>query len=109
MDRQNGQQAAVAISYEPEQPGAPRVVAAGVGEMARRILELARREHVHIHRDTTLANLLARVPNGSDIPWEAYRVVAELLVFLYATDQRLEEKLASAKRQYLPPGYAQQS
>jgi len=111
VNRQNaehpgGRQAAVAISYEPDGPDAPRVLAAGTGEMARRILELARREHIHIHQDATLARLLARVPTGSDIPRRAYQLIAELLVFLYATDQRLEEKLAAAKRQHLPRGYA---
>ncbi|HCS12524.1 MAG: hypothetical protein COS82_09670 [Zetaproteobacteria bacterium CG06_land_8_20_14_3_00_59_53] len=100
-----GRPAAVAISYEPEKAGAPKVLAAGIGEMARRILELARREHIYIHQDTTLAGLLARVPNGSSIPHYAYQLIAELLVFLYATDRRLEEKLAAAKRQHLPPGY----
>lgn len=100
-----GRQAAVAISYEPERPGAPKVVAAGVGEMARRILDLARQEQIHIHQDSTLTGLLARVPAGSAIPAHAYRLIAELLVFLYATDQRLEEKLAAARRQHLPPDY----
>ncbi|PJC70537.1 MAG: FhlB domain-containing protein, partial [Zetaproteobacteria bacterium CG_4_8_14_3_um_filter_59_5] len=33
-----GRPAAVAISYEPEKAGAPKVLAAGIGEMARRIL-----------------------------------------------------------------------
>lgn len=104
-NRQGGRHAAVAISYEPDKAGAPKVLAAGVGEMARRILELARREHIYIHQDTTLAGLLARVPTGSAIPQSAYQLIAELLVFLYATDRRLEEKLAAAGRQHLPPGY----
>jgi len=100
-----GRPAAVAISYEPDQPEAPKVLAAGVGETARRILELARREHICIHQDATLASLLARVPRNSAIPRQAYQLIAELLVFLYATDHRLAEKLAAARRQHLPPGY----
>lgn len=104
--QQVGRPAAVAISYEPELPDAPRVLAAGVGETARRILELARREHICIHQDATLASLLARVPKDSAIPRQAYQLIAELLVFLYATDSRLAEKLAAARRQYLPPGYS---
>jgi len=100
-----GRPAAVAISYEPEKAGAPKVLAAGIGEMAKRILELARREHICIHQDSSIAELLARVPSGSAIPRPAYQLIAELLVFLYATDRRLAEKLAAAKRQHLPPGY----
>ena len=102
----SGRPAAVAISHEPEKAGAPKVLAAGVGEMAKRILELARREHICIRQDTSLAELLARVPTGSAIPPSAYQLIAELLVFLYATDRRLAEKLAAAKRQHLPPGYS---
>jgi len=99
-----GQKVAVAISYDPEDAETPKVLAAGLGEMARRILDLSRREHIYIHRNATLANLLARVPNGSDIPESAYRLIAELLVFLYATDERLAAKLAASKRKYLPAG-----
>ncbi|MDX8392192.1 MAG: EscU/YscU/HrcU family type III secretion system export apparatus switch protein [Mariprofundaceae bacterium] len=103
MNRSNqGQKAAVAISYDPEDTGAPKVLAAGLGEIARRILDIARQEHVYIHQNATLANLLARVPNGSDIPENAYRLIAELLAFLYATDERLAEKLVVSKRKYLP-------
>jgi len=100
-----GRPAAVAISYQPEKADAPKVLAAGVGEIAKRILDLARREHICIHQDSSLAELLARVPSGSAIPRPAYQLIAELLVFLYTTDRRLAEKLAAAKRQHLPPGY----
>jgi len=96
------QKVAVAISYDPEESGAPKVLAAGLGETAKRILELARKEHVIIHQNASLAHLLARIPKGSDIPEHAYRLVAELLAFLYATDTRLAEKLAASKRKYLP-------
>ncbi|MDQ6971369.1 MAG: EscU/YscU/HrcU family type III secretion system export apparatus switch protein [Mariprofundaceae bacterium] len=98
-----GQQAAVAISYDPASNEAPRVLAAGVGEMAKRILSLARDEHIYIHQNATLANLLARVPAGSEIPEAAYQLIAELLAFLYASDERLAAKMSAAKRQHVPP------
>ncbi len=104
-ERHASRKVAVAISYDPEETGAPKVLAAGLGETAKRILELARREHISIHQNTSLANLLARVPKGSDIPENAYRLIAELLVFLYATDKHLAEKLAASKRKYLPVQY----
>ena len=88
------QQAAVALGYETESGGAPKVLAAGFGEVARRIMELARESGVHIHRDDNLVQLLAQVPVGSEIPEEAYQLVAELLSFLYRTDRRLSEKAA---------------
>ncbi|RMH51148.1 MAG: hypothetical protein D6682_05190 [Zetaproteobacteria bacterium] len=87
-------EAAVALGYDPERGGAPKVLAAGFGEVARRIMELARASGVHIHRDDNLVQLLARVPVGEEIPEEAYQLVAELLAFLYRTDKRLAEKSA---------------
>jgi len=87
-------EAAVALAYEPESGSAPKVLAAGYGEIARRILELAREHQVHIHKNDTLAKLLATVPAGSEIPADAYQLVAELLAFLYQTDRRLAEKMS---------------
>lgn len=94
---------AVALEYKPEKNGAPKVLAAGFGEIARRILELARQEDIHIHGNESLAKLLARVPVGSEIPEAAYQLVAELLTFLYATDARLAEKMSAAERKIIPP------
>jgi len=99
----HGRDAAVALEYDPATGGAPKVLAAGHGEIARRILEIARREDIHVHKNDTLARLLARVSPGSEIPEEAWQVVAELLAFLYATDARLAEKMARAQRQKMPP------
>ena len=101
--RNETREVAVALEYQPDRAGAPRVLAAGFGEIARRILEIARHEGIHIHEDDTLARLLARVPPGSEIPEAAYQLVAELLAFLYATDARLAEKMARARRQKMPP------
>jgi len=86
------QQAAVAVGYEAESGGAPKVLAAGFGEVAKRIMDLASASGVHIHRDDNLVQLLAQVPVGQEIPEAAYQLVAELLSFLYRTDQRLAEK-----------------
>ncbi len=95
--------AAVALEYDPATNDAPRVLASGFGVLAERILEIARQEGIHIHRNDNLAELLARVPAGSEIPEAAYRLVAELLAFLYRTDRRLAEKMSAVNRQDLPP------
>ena len=89
------QYAAVALAYSPESQGAPKVLASGFGEVAKKILELARESDVYIHQDDNLATLLAQVPVGQEIPEEAYQLVAELLSFLYSTDRKLEEKISS--------------
>ncbi len=92
------QPAAVALAYDPASAGAPKVLASGYGHIARRIMEIARHEGIHIHQDDNLAEILARVPAGTEIPEEAYQLVAELLAFLYQTDRRLAEKMNSQER-----------
>ncbi|MBL1352419.1 MAG: EscU/YscU/HrcU family type III secretion system export apparatus switch protein [Zetaproteobacteria bacterium] len=89
------QPAAVALGYDPKAPKAPKVLASGLGEIAKKILEIARENDVHIHKDDNLAQLLAQVPVGSEIPEEAYQLVAELLSFLYQTDQKMAEKMTT--------------
>jgi len=86
-------EAAVAITYDRKSGSAPQVVASGYGEIAKRIMAIAKEEGVHIHRDDNLAQLLARVPVGTEIPEQAYQLVAELLAFLYQTDRRVGERL----------------
>ena len=90
------QKATVALGYAPEGLSAPKVLAAGYGEVAKRILDIARESGVHIHQDHNLANLLAQVPVGQEIPEEAYQLVAELLSFLYRTDKKLAEKMSAS-------------
>jgi flagellar biosynthesis protein len=90
--KQADREAAVAISYEQESGAAPKVVASGYGEVAKRILEIARESDIHIRRDDNLVQLLARVPVGAEIPEQAYQLVAELLAFLYQTDRRLAKR-----------------
>ena len=89
MKKVREQQAAVAIGYDTDAHAAPKVLAAGYGEVAKSILALAKENNVHIHNDTQLAQLLAQVPVGQEIPEEAYQLVAELLAFLYNTDQKM--------------------
>ena len=78
-------QRAVALSYA-EGDKAPRIVATGAGEIARRILELAESHNIPIKHDDALLDILANLDLGYEIPTEAYRAVAEILAFLYRTD-----------------------
>lgn len=82
---------AIALNYDGE--NAPRLTAKGRGELAQRILELAREHEVPLHEDAELAALLSQIPLGEEIPQALYRAVAEVIAFAY---------LLSGKR---PPGY----
>ncbi|MCI8894838.1 MAG: flagellar biosynthesis protein FlhB [Lachnospiraceae bacterium] len=82
---------AVALGYEPGDQ-APRILAAGKGLLAERIIEKAKEADVPLHKDDKLAATLAKLEIGDTIPPELYEVVAEILVFVDRMD-KLREKL----------------
>ena len=82
----NKRQRAVALQYAAGDK-APHVVATGAGEIARRILELAQKNNIPIKRDDSLVDILSKLDLGYEIPQETFRAVAEILAFLYRTDE----------------------
>ncbi|HOJ14394.1 MAG TPA: EscU/YscU/HrcU family type III secretion system export apparatus switch protein [Deltaproteobacteria bacterium] len=74
---------AVALKYERGRDPAPRVTAKGSGAVAAKILELARKHGVPIEKDPALLDALYRLDLNEEIPEELYRVVAEILAFVY--------------------------
>lgn len=75
---------------------APKVVATGKGAVAERIIELAHENGVYVHESRELVALLMDVELDQRIPPTLYRVVAELLAWLYRIEAALppEKKLA---------------
>lgn len=90
MERENEKvkkpKTAVALSYDPNDE-APRIIAAGKGILAEKIIEKAREADVPLHQDNELADTLSRLDIGDMIPPELYEVVAEILVFVDAMDK----------------------
>lgn len=79
---------AVALRYEPG-TGAPRVVAKGAGEVARRIREEAERHRVPLVEDVPLARALhGACELGAEIPLELFTAVARVLAFVMALRRR---------------------
>ena len=71
---------ATALSYdEADDEGAPRVVAQGQGEVARRIIDAARARGVPVIRDVPVARALSELEVGDEIPEALYEAVAEIL------------------------------
>lgn len=73
---------AVALDYERGSRNAPRVVAKGRGEVARRIVEIAEDSEVTIQHNPALAEALAGVKLDDTIPLELYEAVAEVIGFV---------------------------
>ena len=72
---------AVAIRYNEDLP-APFVLARGRGELARRLVQIARQHDIRVVEMPDLTDALVELPEGTFIPEELYQIVAELLVFV---------------------------
>jgi flagellar biosynthesis protein FlhB len=70
---------ATALEYEEAEHGAPRVLAQGQGETARRIIDAARAHGVPVIRDVPVARALAELEVGDEIPEALYEAVAVIL------------------------------
>lgn len=75
---------AVALKYDTQTMGAPRVVAKGKDLIAQRIKQIAEENGIPIVRNPSLARMLYySVELGDEIPERFYRVVAEVLAHVY--------------------------
>ncbi len=83
MEDENKIKKAAAISYDPTQDIAPKVVATGQGELAEQIIRLAKAHGVEIKEDQDLAEILSAMDLESTIPIEAYGAIAEILSYIY--------------------------
>ncbi len=85
-DRPARPRRAAALRYEAGGDAAPRVVAAGTGLIAERILAEARAAGVPVRDDAALAAALGRLELGAQVPEPLYRAVAEALAWAYRLD-----------------------
>jgi len=88
---ENKRNYAVALHYGAEDD-APRILAAGPGEIAKRIIDLADKNGVPIQRNDTLVEVLSQIEVGATIPSECFRAVAEIFAFLFRMDIAWREK-----------------
>ncbi|MBP3543904.1 MAG: EscU/YscU/HrcU family type III secretion system export apparatus switch protein [Lachnospiraceae bacterium] len=86
MENSDKTKQAVALSYDVGDE-APRIVAAGKGAVAERIIEKAKENDVPLYEDSKLAGTLSRLEIGDTIPPELYEVVAEILLFVDDMDK----------------------
>ena len=74
---------AIALAYDREKGGAPRVVAKGVDEVAARIREVAQEHRVPLVANPPLARALYKVDVDAEIPAEHFKVVAEVIAYVW--------------------------
>jgi flagellar biosynthesis protein len=79
---------AAALAYDPQKDVAPRLLAAGQGAMAERIIAIARQNGITIRQEPLLVAALCTLDIGSVIPPQLYPLVAEVLAYVYRLQKR---------------------
>ncbi len=74
---------AVALKYDQKKDHAPKVIAKGRGEIAEKIIEIAKAHNLPLYEDKNLVQILEALELETEIPPELYRAVAEVLAFIY--------------------------
>ncbi|MFJ8261553.1 EscU/YscU/HrcU family type III secretion system export apparatus switch protein [Rummeliibacillus sp. NPDC094406] len=95
-DEKQTRKEAVALSFNPINSNAPKVIAKGKGQIAENILEQAEIHNIPIQEDASLVQLLGQLDLNESIPEELYQAVAEVFAFIYRLDQ-LHEKFPNEK------------
>ena len=83
---------AVALKYNRENDEAPRIAAKGKGFMAEQIIELAKRYNIEIRTDKDLVQMLEKLDIDTPIPLEAYAAVAEILAYVYRSNDAAKRR-----------------
>jgi len=120
-DNNNNVNKAAALKYDGKK--APKLVAKGEGDIADRIIALAKQHNVLIHNDPELLEVLVRLELGDEIPTELYIAVAKVIAFAYylqgkapdsfyqqnaelSVKSRDEQQVESYEPEYNPPNIA---
>ena len=85
-------QSAVSLKYDRRINKSPLVTAKGTGFIADKIIALAKENNIPIKEDPDLVQLLSLVDLNKEIPASLYKVVAELLSFVYKLNAEYPSK-----------------
>lgn len=80
---------AVALKYDEKKDSAPRVIAKGRGNIAEKIIDIAKENNVPLYENKNLVQILEALDLETEIPPDLYRAVAEVLAFIYRLNGRL--------------------
>lgn len=84
---------AVALTYNPGNNDAPKIVAKGKGKIAENILAKAVEHNVPVQEDPSLVEILGQLDINQSIPEELYQAVAEVFAYVYKIDKEKGNKL----------------
>jgi len=83
---------AAALKYEAYKDLAPKIIAKGKGEVAKKIIQKAKEFDIPMFQNEVLVDSLLKVKDET-IPPELYKAVVEVFVWLY----NLEDKIKMSK------------
>lgn len=81
---------AVALAYNEKQDIAPKVLASGKGEVAKKIIQKAKEFEIPLFANEELVNMLLEVEVDENIPVELYSAVVEAFVWLHNIEQKAQ-------------------
>ena len=85
---------AIALKYDLQKDAAPRVLAKGVDELAKKIKEIAIENNIPLHENRELARALYKFCDvGDQIPENLFRAVAQILAYVYQLKNNVKRKL----------------
>lgn len=79
---------AAALKYDASTQVSPELLAKGEGEMAKKILHLAKEHDISIFKNKELVNSLLNLDIHEEIPPRLYKAVAELFSWLMKVDSK---------------------
>jgi len=81
---------AVALKYDDSGSSAPKVIAKGKGEIAKKILQKADEFDIPIFKNKALAESLLNLDIDEQIPPNLYKAVAEVFVWLMSAEEKAQ-------------------
>ena len=92
MKKNRTKTSAVSLQYNQSGDRAPKVTAKGQGWVAEKIIAMAQEQNIPIKKDKDLMELLGKIDVGQEIPEELYKIVAELLAWVYDLNKEYSGK-----------------
>lgn len=86
--KEKRRQLAVALRYDDKKESAPRIIAKGTGNIAQKIIDIAKEQNIPVKEDPDLVQTLSQLDLGDIIPGELYPAVAELLAYIYRINKK---------------------
>jgi len=81
---------AAALKYDSINDNAPKVVAAGQGEIALKIIQKAKEFDIPLFQNKILADTLSKQEIDTEIDPELFKAVAEVFVWLMKVEESAE-------------------